>query len=373
VRVREAEALQAGLRPNPELGLEVEDFGGSGELRGFDGAETKLLLLQRIETASKRPKRRRAAELDAAVAGWEYEEARLAVFAEVVEAFAEVLAAQERVELTAELVRVSESSVEAVGRLVSAGATSPIERTRAEVEAAAARVDLAVGRRSLESARARLAATWGGLGARFERAEGDLGAVAEPPELDLVRGWLARNPELARWNQEIERREAVVELERARRIPDVTVGAGPRRLSEVDETAFAAELSLPIPLFDRNQGALAAARSDLRKAVHERRAAEAHLAAALESAYQELAARHEEVRELREEILPDAEEAFEGVRGGYLRGLFRNVDVLDAQRRLFELRLREIEALRGYHVAEAEIERITGTPLVPLPGGTGAP
>jgi cobalt-zinc-cadmium efflux system outer membrane protein len=93
----------------------------------------------------------------------------------------------------------------------------------------------------------------------------------------------------------------------------------------------------------------------------------AQLAAALGSAYQELAARHEEVSRLREGILPSAREAFEQVRDGYVRGLFRNVDVLDAQRRLFELRLREIEALRSYHEAKAEVERLTGTPLAQHP------
>ena len=55
------------------------------------------------------------------------------------------------------------------------------------------------------------------------------------------------------------------------------------------------------------------------------------------------------------------------VRRGYVQGLFRNVDVLDAQRRLFELRLRELEALRAHHEARAEVERLTGTPLPPHP------
>ena len=81
VRVREAQALQAGLLPNPELELEVENFAGSGEVSGFDGSETTVALSQLVETAGKRSKRRRAGELDAAVAGWEYEAARLEVFA----------------------------------------------------------------------------------------------------------------------------------------------------------------------------------------------------------------------------------------------------------------------------------------------------
>jgi len=231
------------------------------------------------------------------------------------------------------------------------------------VEAAAARVDLATARRSLQAARAALGATWGSLSPSFTRAEGNLAAVSAPPDPETARSWLARNPELERWDREIERREAVVAFEDAQRIPDVELGAGAKRLEESGDTALVAELSVPLPIFDRNQGARAAARSDLRKAEHEKHAVQARLVAALESAYQELAARFEEVAKLRDEILPGASEAFEEVRQGYAQGLFRNVDVLDAQRRLFELRLRELEALRAYHQAKAEVERLTGTPL----------
>ncbi|MGH7288113.1 MAG: TolC family protein, partial [Myxococcota bacterium] len=124
-----------------------------------------------------------------------------------------------------------------------------------------------------------------------------------------------------------------------------------------------AVLSVPLPLFDRNQGALAAAESDLRRAQHERRAVEARLTAALETDWQELDARYVELGELRRTIVPQAREAFEGVRRGYAQGLFRNVDVLDAQRTLFELQLREIDALRAYHEARADLEQLTGTPL----------
>ena len=367
VRSREARALQAGLRPNPELELEVEDFGGTGATKGFDGAQSTFLLAQRIETAGKRPKRRRAAELDAEVATWEYEAARLDVFASVLKAFVEVLAAQERVALSEELVRIAESSVEGAKRLVRAGATPQAEQTRAAVEAATASVDLATARRALEAARAALAASWGGLSPSFGRAEGELGSVAAPPSDSTVRAWLDRNPELARWDREIARRKAVVELEDAQRVPDVFAGVGPRYLSETSDSVLVAQLAVPLPIFDRNQGARAAARNDLRKAEVERRSLHARLAAGLESAYQELAARHEEVTRLREGILPRAGEAFEQVRNGYVQGLFRNVDVLDAQRRLFELRLREIEALRAYHEAKAEVQRLTGTPLAPNP------
>jgi len=362
VRVREAQALQAGLRPNPELGLEIEDFAGSGEASGFRNSQTTFALGQLLETAGKRTKRRRAGELDAAVAGWEYEAVRLEVFAAVVQAFSAVAAAQERVALSEQLIRVAELAAADVGRLVAAGATSPVERTRADVALATTRVDRETALRALASARARLAALWGAREVAFTSVADDLPDTAAPPALAEIRTGLERNPELGRWDQEIERRAAVVELERARVYPDVFASAGVRRLAASDDTALVAGLAVPLPLFDRNQGALAAAESDLRKAGHERRAVEARLTAELEIAWQELDARYVELSELRRTIVPQAREAFDGVRSGYAQGLFRNVDVLDAQRTLFELQLREIEAVRAYHEARAELERLTGTP-----------
>ena len=363
VRVREGLALQAGLRPNPALGLEVEDFGGSGEASGFDGSETTFAIDQLLETAGKRSKRRRAGELDAKVAGWEYETVRLEVFAAVVQAFSAVAASQQRVALTEQLIRVAELSADDVERLVAAGATSPVERTRAGVVVATARVDRESALRALESARAQLVSIWGAREVTFTSVADDLPPAITPPALSEIRGWLERNPELGRWDQEIERRTAVVELERARRYPDVVALAGVKRLAPSDDNGLVAGLSVPLPLFDRNQGALAAAESDLRKARHERHAVEARLAAELETAWQELDARYVELRELRGTIVPQAREAFEGVRRGYAQGLFRNVDVLDAQRTLFELQLREIDAVRGYQESRAELEKLTGTPI----------
>jgi cobalt-zinc-cadmium efflux system outer membrane protein len=140
-------------------------------------------------------------------------------------------------------------------------------------------------------------------------------------------------------------------------------------VGDVDESALVAGIFVPLPLFDRNQGAREAARSDVRRGRHEQHGARVQLAVQLTAAYQEAQARLEELGELREGILPAAEAAFAGVQRGYGQGLFRNVDVLDAQRRLFELRLREIEALRAYHAACTDVEQLTGA----APGASLAP
>jgi len=179
---------------------------------------------------------------------------------------------------------------------------------------------------------------------------------AEPDARRLIED----SPRLALLGLELARRQAVVVLEDARAVPDVTVAAGVRRLEEVDDVAFVAGVSAPLALFDRNQGARAAARAGVRSTRHDQVSARALLAAELARELAELRAREAEVAQLRQHILPGATQAFDGVRQGYAQGRFRSLDVIDAQRRLFELRLSEIDALRAHAEARAAIRRLTG-------------
>ena len=101
----------------------------------------------------------------------------------------------------------------------------------------------------------------------------------------------------------------------------------------------------------------------LKRAEEERRAAEVRVTTALAEAFRELSTSHAEVRSLEANVLPGAESAFEAVNEGYRLGKFGLLDVLDAQRTLFGARAQYLSALRGYHQAVAEVERLIGEPL----------
>src|SRR5687767_4089171 len=96
VRAGEARTLQAGLPPNPEASVEVENVAGSGEFQGVDEAEVTVGLSQVIELAGKRRKRTHVAALERDLAAWDYETARLDVLTQVTQAFVDVLRVQER-------------------------------------------------------------------------------------------------------------------------------------------------------------------------------------------------------------------------------------------------------------------------------------
>ena len=362
-RAAEARTLQAGLLPNPELEAEVEEFAGQGDLRGVDAAATTLALSQLVELGGKRVRRVRVAELEGELAGWDYEAKRLDVFTETAKTFVQVLAAQQRVALNEELVRLAERGHKTVMQKVQSGKVSAVEGDKARVELATSRIELAQAKRGLAARRKQLAASWGSGAPTFEQVSGQLGAASRIPSAEQLAGCLARNPDVARWATEIKQRQARLALERANRTPDLTLSGGVQYFNETDDGAFVVGVSVPLPLFDRNQGGIREAQAELAKAAEGRRAAEAQLHADLAGAYEALASAHDEATALKSEVLPAAQRAFDAVQEGYRQGKFAYLEVLDAQRTLFEARQKLIEALASYHQAVADVERLIGQSL----------
>jgi cobalt-zinc-cadmium efflux system outer membrane protein len=363
IRAREAATAQAGLFPNPEIGVEMENFGGSGEFDGFEGTETTFRLSQLIELGGKRSGRARVAELEQNLAGWDYETKRLEVISGVTRAFVDVLAAQERLALTEELVRLADEVLNVVRERVRLGKVSPVEEAKAGVVSATGRIEWERAELDLEAARKQLAATWGSSSPAFERADGRLDIIAAIPPAPQVARYISENPDLVRWTAEIEQREAAVDLEDARRIPDLTLSGGFKHVRESDVHAFLVELSIPLPLFDRNQGGTLEARYRLAKAGEERKASEVRIRTEVAEAYLTLSAAHAQAVALRDDVLPGARTAFDAASEGYRLGKFNYLDVLDAQRTFFRARGQYIETLAAYHKAVVDVEQLIGEGL----------
>ncbi|MEN6437787.1 MAG: TolC family protein [Syntrophobacter sp.] len=362
-RASEAKVLQAGLRPNPEIGVDVEQFGGSGDFKGLKTAQTTVLLSQLIEIGGKRAKRTRVAALEKDLAGWDYETKRLDVLTNVSKSFVEVLSGQELVAQNEELVRLSGQVLNSVSERVKAGKVSPLEETKAGVALSNARIALEQARSNLLAARKRLSATWGGTTPSFTKADGDLSVLLPIPSAEELNQLVSQNPDVARWVKEMEQRRAVLESEKAKRIPDITLRGGMQRFNETDDSALVIGMSIPLPIFDRNQGGIRAAQYKLAKAREEARAAEIKAGAGLGEAYQTLSFAYTEAKSINDEVLPAAQRAFVAAGEGYREGKFDFLELLDSQRTLFEAKGKYIQSLSAYHKAKADVERLVGQPL----------
>ena len=377
VRTGDPRILQAGLIPNPELGVELENFLGSEPSRKFETLETTLSISQLVELGGKRAARIGLASSEKEVSIWEYEAKRADVAADVAKSFVEVLSAQDRLTLAEELARLAKEVLNAVAARVTAGKISPVEETRASVTSSIGGIELERARLGLEGARKRLAAAWGSQKPMFSKAVGQLDRLPPIPSQEVLVDRISRNPDVARWAAEMEQRKAALALERANRISNVTLSGGVRREREAKDTSFVFGAAVPLPLFNRNQGKILESQYRISKAEREREAAGNKVLAALSEAYQALATGYAEATTLRSTVLPGAQSAFEATSEGFRQGKFGYLEVLDAQRTLFEARGRYVEALGAYHKAAADTERLIGgelgEPLTSIQTNRGSP
>jgi cobalt-zinc-cadmium efflux system outer membrane protein len=367
IRAREARALQAGLYKNPEVLFLAEDVLGSGSFKNFKQSQATILLSQVIELGGKRAQREREALSHKDLAFWDFETARMDVLTRVANAYTDALFAQEKLNLTQELVELSQNAYNAVKARVKAGKVSPIQEVKAQIALSGSEMFLQQSKTKIKGTYRRLASFWGSLDPRFVKVSGDFYLIAPIPQFDALSEQMRSNPDLARWAAEMAQRTAAVDLEEANSVPNLKLGAGARWFDTTNDSAFVFELSIPVQLFDRNQGAIAEARHRDAKAKAQRRAVQFKLNAELATRYTRLANSHSRVTSLKTEILPGSQTAFEAVNKGYRFGKFSYLALLDSQRTWFKVRSDFLEALSEYHKAVANIERLTGQAVSPLP------
>lgn len=357
----EGAAMQAGLWRNPGLGIEEEDIGAPRD-RGLQRFTT-IRLSQLIELGGKRNARVTAASLARDVAIQDYEAKRWDLLAHVANVFTDVLAGQERARLAGETVQLAQTVLSMAGRRVQAGKAAPIEETKARLASSTVRIEHEQAQRDLAAARKRLALLWGNPSPQFVQALGNLASPVTLPSFDMLAAQALQNPLALRSIKSVEQRQALMDLERARRIPDITVSAGLRRYSQFGDHTGLVGVSIPLPLFDRNQGNLREASQRLDKAVDERAATELRLRSELAQTYESLMAAQTEIGLLNDEVLPAAISAFDVAKRGYELGRFGFLDVLDAQRTLFQNQTLYLRALVNYQKLVNALERLIAAPL----------
>ncbi|ABM33077.1 cobalt-zinc-cadmium efflux system outer membrane protein [Paracidovorax citrulli] len=343
--------LQAGPRPNPELSVQQEDF--------KQGRRTSTVqITQSLELGGKRASRTAVAERISAQAAADIEQARADVRSQAVVAFHEVLVGQERLRLAQSSLQLASGDAEATGKRVQAGKIAPLEETRAKVARAAAAAELAQAEGALRASRQRLFSLWGDMGRSGTALIGHLDLPAEGLADEAVFARMAASPALQRARLELERAQAAVALERSRQVVDVAVSVGVKRSQENGVTAAVVGLTVPLPVFDRNQGNLAEALAREEKAREELNAVELKLASDIAQAREQLRSARAEAQTLQQDAIPGAREAYEAASRGFQLGKFSYLETLDAQRTLVGAQSQFLRALLDTYRAAAELERL---------------
>ncbi|RED16688.1 TolC family protein [Parasphingopyxis lamellibrachiae] len=345
---------QAGLRPNPEISLEIENVVGTGPFRDFRSTETTLAIGQRLELGGKRSTRVEAARAETSVAAIRAEIARADLILSVRQRFVDAVAARQRLRLAEQALERSRELARIASVLVDVGRDPPLRGLRAEANLGEAEAELAERRAEDENARRSLAALWGDPmpPAQVDETSISLDRRSVPVEpLSLLAIRLA--------DAEVFAAQAIIDRERSLRTPDLTLSAGIRRNEEADARGFVAGASFTLPFGNRNQGAIAAAQAAARVSEAQRSLLVVESVRGIASARATLAAADERVETLENRTVPQAEEALRLADIGYRAGRFSLIELLDATEARDAALNALIDAREARDTATAVLARVT--------------
>lgn len=350
------DAQQAGLLPNPEFTYSRQNLGNS-RLTGLDGSSSTWQLSQRFESG-------RSARRDTAQSMAEAEQQRVAqgrrlLLAEVRSAWVEVLAGQQSLAFATELGVVASQTRDVVAAQVQAGKVSPVELKRLEVAMATLQRREQQARLNLQAARYKLAALQGLSKPDFETLPPELPAIRPLPPQNVLLP--ERSPALLQAQAETRSREAGVRVAKAGRLPSVTVNLGQTRYEDAGgESSWQMGIGVPLPLFDRNQGAVTASEARLREARAREEATAQTVQSELATLYPQVQGLEQQLQSFGNHVLPASEEAYQAISKGYRYGKFALLDVLDAQRALIDTRFDYLDTLTEYHRQRNRLDALSG-------------
>ena len=355
VAAQDGVVRQAGVLPNPELSALVED-------RESATRSTTIQLTQPIELGGKRGSRINAAEAERDLSRAILHARRAELRAATSTAFYSLLAAQARLDLGDATVALARQALDAAAGRVAAGKNSPVDATRARVAMSGANIELEQARGEVDNARDTLTSLWGGSAEEVNRIEGRLDQLPDVAPLPVLLARLQQSPGIARARVELQRRIALGRVEHARRAPDLALTVGSKNDAQLGRRQAIFGVSLPLPLFDRNQGRVEETTQRTDQARAELASATGLLASELRIAHRRVTLARQQAGALLADHLPAAQSVYDAARTGYEYGKFGILDVVDAQRVLLQAQAQHVRVLADAHSAAADIERILGAP-----------
>lgn len=351
-------ANQAGKWSNPELELSAEDWPVSGG-RGYSNSKQTIGIVQSLPFPGKKSLDRKIGGATVKRSEAELTLRQTEVAREVKAAFYRVLASENLLEVSRQLLTVAESSAATAQKRVDAGAAAYQEQLRAEVQMEQLRAELAGSERELVSAQKFFATLLGRPELSRARLIGTL-VESTIPSLteEAAQIQLAEHPSLVAARANLD--QAKLELRRARLepYPDVKVGVSGGRIGETDESIIQLGFSLPLPIFDHGKGRIQEAQANVRVAEAELHAVQQQLQREWTNAQNRYCTAAEQVAAYHDRILPQADEALRLVRIGFEQGKFGFIDLADTQRTTAEVRRAYQEKLLELSIACAEMDAL---------------
>ena len=344
-------ALQAGLYPNPRV-----DSGNHQVIGPKRATVLTTGLTQEVVTAGKLKLDQAAATEAARQSEWNQVRTRYEVLTQVRQEFFVTLAAQRRRVLLEKLLDLAQQSEKTGTNLFKAEQVSETDVLLLRVERRRAALALQNSEIILEAQMRQLAATIGAPDLKIDSVDGSLSVPVKDFETDeLVSQVLYTNSQVHMAQLDISRNQFLLRRAEVEPIPNLAVQGGFQYSYATDNAQALIGVYLDIPLWNRNQGNIAAAQAAIFRAHANRDAVQLELTKQLTAAMQRYRVAEKAVQSLEDGILPDAMRTLELVQRAYARGQFDITRLLQTQRSVFEANLDYISALENRLIAAAEI------------------
>ncbi len=347
---------QAKLYPNPSFSYEVENFAGNNNWKNWNSREERYIWSQLFETAGKRKLRTQAASSQYYASLVGYDITKLLLLNRLHRAFIQVMAAQEFLNVAFDQADMAREILHIAIKKVEAGKISFIQQNKAEVAYSTALLEVEKTKVELKNAKRKLSLMWAEPCPNFGKVHYPFFDTTQPVPFEQCLAELCNQAEVVQslyyyWSAKHNWR-----LEKANRIPDVTFQVGYKANYEENNQGLIAGISVPIPLFNRNQGNVGKAYFDMLKTGDQGQQLWLLLESKLAITYEEWVRAFEDAELIQKTSLPSATSAFQLAQKGFIEGKFEYLDVLDAQRTLFEVKERYIRTLVNYHTKRADID-----------------
>jgi cobalt-zinc-cadmium efflux system outer membrane protein len=340
--------LQVGLYPNPTVGYYGDEIRGGS----FGGGEQGLFVGQTIVLGGKLGAARRVARLKASQVETGAQVQKVRILNDVRTLFYQVLAAQKMVDVRQSLVEIAGDAVQTSRQLGNVGQADRPDILQAEVEQQQAALSLRLAQQNRQAAWRILAAVVGKPGLAAAKVDGDLEAIPDLNYEECVATALRESPEVSLALQGVSRREASLTQTRKVPIPDLQVTGILMHSYEALPTTGrptgligGVQVGVQLPIFNRNQGNIAAAKGEIDSAKQELVRVKLELERRLSTLFRDYDSARVTVFQYKAEVLPRAQQAYKLYKTNYQSMAAAYPQVLISQRTLFQLEADYIQAL----------------------------
>lgn len=361
-RAVEADALQAGLKPNPVLQADLENVLGTGDSRFLSGAELTLSLSQLIEMGDKRQQRINVANARMPALQQQYEVQRLDVVAQTLRHFYQALRIDAMLDWNQRRIEKEQAALTVINHRADAAAVGSADVLRMQLRLARSENQQKQLRNERHLAYQKLAANWAGT-VDFEALTGDLAVLPLVPATEALNQAISQTPAYLQVHALSRLREAQISLAEAESEADITVGAGIRRLEGVNDNALVFSFSMPLQFNNRNQGNIARANAEYQQELQAMQLTITQIELALSEIRLAMHNNLSLSQSLQSDLQPIAKALLDSTAEGYELGQYSVLQWVDAQSELFTVERELIEAQTAVHLQMLELERLTGSVL----------